>query len=116
MKLVLLMLFLGIFCLNTAFAQDEPVKIDAKEKSQVVDSIAKFMTERYVFPDKGKEMGDLVLANLKKGDYNEITDPRELASKLSEDLLTVNNDRHIGVMYMPERIAMMQAAREDQDR
>jgi len=114
-KLLLLILFLGTICMNAAYSQEEPLKIDANERSQVVDSIAKFMTESYVFPDKGKEMGDLVLANLKEGDYDDITDPREFARKLSEDLLTVNNDRHIGVMYMPERIAMMKAAQEDED-
>lgn len=96
-------------------AQENDVKIDAKEKAQVVDSIAKFMTERYVFPDKGKEMGDLVLANFKKGMYDEITDPVDFSQQLTEDLLTVNNDRHIGVRYMPERIALMKAAQEDEN-
>jgi len=115
MKIIILTACMLVFGLHTAFTQEESVKIDAKEKSQVVDSIAKFMTERYVFPDKGKEMGDLVIANHKKGNYNDITDPVEFSQKLTEDLLTVNNDRHIGVMYMPERIAMMQAAQEDED-
>jgi C-terminal processing protease CtpA/Prc len=73
------------------------------------------MTERYVFPDKGKEMGDLVLANYEKGMYDEISDPVEFSQRLTEDLLTVNNDRHIGVRYMPERIALMKAAQEDEN-
>ena len=94
-------------------AQEESITIDATERAQVVDSIAKFMTERYVFPDKGKEMGDLVLANLRAGKYDELANPNEFARTLSEDLLTINNDRHIGVMFMPERIAMIKAAEED---
>jgi len=114
MKLLMLSLCMLVFCLQAAFTQEQSAKIDAKERSQVVDSIAKFMTERYVFPDKGKEMGDLVLSNHKAGMYDEITDPNAFAQKLSEDLLTINNDRHIGVMYMPERIAMIQAAEEDE--
>jgi len=106
------MLFL---CIQHVYAQEGSLKIDTKERTQVVDSIAKFMTESYVFPDKGKEMGDLVLKYLKDGNYNEITDPNLFAQKLSEDLLTINNDRHIGVMFMPERIAMMKAAQEDEN-
>lgn len=106
------MLFL---CFQHGFTQEESVKIDAKERVQVVDSIAKFMTDSYVFPDKGKEMGDLVMKNLKDGKYDEITDPNLFAQTLSEDLLTINNDRHIGVMFMPERIAMMQAAQKDEN-
>ncbi|MEZ5083505.1 MAG: hypothetical protein R2750_08655 [Bacteroidales bacterium] len=97
------------------FSQDKVIKIEANEKILVVDSIAKFMTEKYVFPDKGKEMGDLVLKNLKDGKYDDISDPNEFADKLSEDLLTINNDRHIGVRFMPERIAMIKKADEDEN-
>lgn len=95
-------------------ATDMPT-ISEEEKKQVVDSIALFMTDKYVFPDKGKEMGDLVQKNLKDGKYKEINDPREFANQLSQDLLTINNDRHIGVRYMPERIAMIKKAEEDED-
>ncbi len=112
--LILVIGFL-LVCFQSGYSQENKLVFDASEKALVVDSIAKFMTERYVFPDKGKEMGDLVLANFKAGQYDDINKPEEFAQQLSADLLTVNNDRHIGVMYMPERIAMMQAAEEDED-
>jgi hypothetical protein len=112
---IILVLGMLFSCYQFGYSQEASVILDANEKAQVVDSIAKFMTERYVFPDKGKEMGDLVLENLKAGNYDDITSPEEFAQKLSEDLLTVNNDRHIGVMFMPERIAMINAAEEDED-
>ena len=48
------------FSTISMFAQDENnSKISSGEKKQVIDSIARFMTDYYVFPDKGKEMGDL---------------------------------------------------------
>ena len=96
------------------YSQETISKIDANERSQVIDSIAKMMNDSYIFPDKGKEMGDLLLANRKAGKYDKITNPSEFAQKLSEDLLTINNDRHIGVMFMPERIAMIKEAEEDE--
>ncbi len=102
---IILVLGMLFSCYQFGYSQEASVILDANERAQVVDSIAKFMTERYVFPDRGKEMGDLVLENLKAGNYDDITSPQEFAQKLSEDLLTVNNDRHIGVMFMPERIA-----------
>lgn len=113
-KFILALGFL-ILCCQIGYSQEKVIKIDAQERSLVVDSIAKFMNEKYVFPDKGKEMGELLLANLKEGKYDEITEPGEYAQKLSEDLLTVNNDRHIGVMYIPERIALIKKAREDEN-
>ncbi|HSG67689.1 MAG TPA: S41 family peptidase [Bacteroidales bacterium] len=111
----LLLAIMLLAALQTTFAQENQATIDAAERSLVVDSIAKFMTDYYVFPDKGKEMADLVVANLKAGKYDEITDPVEFSQKLSEDLLTINNDRHIGVRYMPERIALMKKAEEDEN-
>ena len=115
MKKITLLLGMLLFCFHIGYSQDAPLKIDTKERTLVIDSIAKFMNENYVFPDKGKEMGDLLLANLKAGKYDEITNPNEFAQKLSEDLLTINNDRHIGVMFMPERIAMIKEAEEDEN-
>jgi hypothetical protein len=104
-----------MLCGGMGYSQETSSKIDANERSVVIDSIAKFMNENYVFPDKGKEMGDLLSANRKAGKYDEITNPDEFAQKLTEDLLTINNDRHIGVMYMPERIAMIKKAEEDEN-
>jgi hypothetical protein len=98
-----------------SFAQENIAVLTSDEKTQVVDSIALFMTERYVFPEEGKQMGDLVKANLEEGKYDDITDPTAFSRQLTEDLRTVNNDRHIGVMFLPERIAMMQAADEDEN-
>ena len=111
--LILLTLIPAFFRLG--FSQEAEIKINANEKNIVVDSIAKLMSEKYVFPDKGKEMGDIVSKNLKKGKYDDITSPQEFAAQLSQDLLTINNDRHIGVRYMPERIAMIKKAQEDEN-
>lgn len=104
-----------LFCSNIGYSQEAVTSIDANEKAIVIDSIAKFMTDGYVFPDKGKEMGDLLIANYKAGSYDDISDPAEFAQLLTSDLQTINNDRHIGVMFMPERIAMMRAAQEDDE-
>jgi len=113
LKNAFVILFLACASLQL-IAQNEKVNpISQEEKKQVVDSIALFMAEKYVFPDKGKEMGDLVSKNFKNGDYDNLSDPIEFASRLSEDLLTINNDRHIGVRYMPEQIAMLKKADED---
>jgi hypothetical protein len=112
-SLMLFAVLLG-FGVQLAISQEVEISLSQDEKTQVVDSIALFMTERYVFQEEGKQMGDLVQQNLKEGKYDDITDPMAFSRQLTEDLLSVNNDRHIGVMYLPERIAMMQAAIADE--
>ncbi|MBN2172788.1 MAG: S41 family peptidase [Bacteroidales bacterium] len=112
----IMLLFISIDPIQlTAQEVDESHTLTQSEKQQVVDSIAKFMREKYVFPDKGNEMGELVLNNFKAGSYDGISDPRKFADVLSEDLLTINNDRHIGVRYMPERIALMKKSETDEN-
>jgi len=109
--ILLIVIFLGFP--GTTIAQEAEAKIDANEQKLVIDSVAKIMKERYVFPDKGEEIGDLVRKNLKEGKYNDIEDPQQFAMKLTNDLRIVNNDKHISVLYAPEMIAMVKKAKED---
>jgi hypothetical protein len=115
-KGILFFLSLIIFPCLVSFSQEvlKDYKVNPEEKKQVVDSIALFMERKYVFPDKGKEMGQLVVKNLKEGKYNGISDPQNFAAALTEDLRSVNHDRHIGVMYGPEMIAMMRKGQNEE--
>ena len=81
----------------------------------VVDSLAYKMENLYVFPDKGLEMADYIRSQYKAGAYDGVNDARAFASMLTDDLVSVTEDLHIGVGYSPERIAMRKAQRENQD-
>lgn len=108
---VLILFYLaGLF--SSVIAQETKI-LSSQEKNDVIDSIAKLMEEKYVFPDVGKTIGDKVKDNLQKGNYDKITDYRKFASKVTEDLRSINNDRHIGLRYAPEYIAMAKKAEAD---
>ncbi|MCB2222381.1 MAG: S41 family peptidase [Bacteroidetes bacterium] len=109
--IILLMVTSVPLCLK---AQEETT-LAQPEKKEVVDSIAFLMTEKYVFPDVGKEMGNLVLQNFEKGKYAEIHSHQEFAEALTMDLRSVSNDKHIGIRYNPERIAMQKKAEADEE-
>jgi len=86
--------------------QETGINLQKEEISLVVDSAAKFMRDFYVFPDKGTEISHVLLDKLAKGKYDSFKDPQEFAEQLTEDLRSVNNDRHIGVSYSPESIRL----------
>ncbi len=111
---LIMAIFMLVAMSGLAYTQEKPV-IDQAERAQVVDSIALFMQEKYVFPDVGEQMGTLLKENLRKGEYDELDDPREFAARITEDLRSVSHDKHIGMRYSPEMIAMYQKAREDED-
>jgi hypothetical protein len=115
MIIILAILFMGFAGISLGQTDQPEIKLTKQEKAQVVDSITRFMADKYVFPDMGKKMGDLITQNLKDGAYENISNPQDFAGKLTEDLRTVNNDRHIGVQYNPEYIAMMKKANADEN-
>ncbi|MDQ7797594.1 MAG: S41 family peptidase [Candidatus Edwardsbacteria bacterium] len=81
--------------------------IDKAIRKSVVDSVSKLLADNYVFPDKAKAMSALLRKNLKVGTYDRLSNPEEFAERLTNDLRSVTKDRHLAVIYGPQRIAQM---------
>ncbi len=74
------------------------------DKEKVVNRLADLMNRNYVFPEKGKEMHDLIKRKYEGGSYDDIQTQEEFARVLNRDLRFVQNDKHIRVRYSPERV------------
>jgi len=85
-------------------AADMSLKIDAATRARVIDGAVAKLNEFYVFPETAKKMAEAVQARLKSGGYDAITDADEFASKLTEDLRAVSNDKHLGVNFSARAI------------
>jgi hypothetical protein len=103
MKKIILTLGLGAV-IGFSYAQQP---IAATDIPAVIDKLSKEVDNNYVFPDKGKQMGELVKKNSKAKKYSKISDPYALAAMLTDDLRSVANDKHLGVMYAPGMFEMM---------
>ncbi len=82
--------------------QLEDKTIDAQVQKEIIDSVCMALDSVYVFPAVAMDMGDHVRELYKKGEYKELTSTREFTRKLTEDLRSISNDRHIGVRYMAD--------------
>ncbi len=105
LNLKLIVIFITfILAAKISFAQQEPVKFsfDSKVKQQTVKKISNLLDENYIFPDLAKKMGTLIKQNLAAGSYDGIDDPMKFAEKLTADLQSVSNDKHIRVRFSPE--------------
>lgn len=80
---------------------DSRKPIDPKIQSAIIDSVAKALTDTYVFPDKASEMEKFVRKQFKNNAYKDLTDPLAFTAKLSEDLRSITHDGHLGVRYYP---------------
>jgi len=104
---------LAIFSVSgQVIAQNKVLTISKEEKKQVVDSVAKFMTDYYVFPDIGKQIADVLIKKHKKGVYKPAKTYFEFSELLNKDLLSINNDRHIGMGYDPQEIKMRKESKK----
>lgn len=79
-------------------------RIDAAERTRAVLGAITNLNEYYVFPDVAKRMGDTVQANLKRGDYDAITNGLAFASRLTDDFQSVSHDKHLRVNFTAGRI------------
>jgi hypothetical protein len=112
MKKYFFAVLLLVFSIRVIAGQERPKAIDAGGQKAVIDAVAAVLEKQYVFPDKAREMGNLIKKNLKAGKYKPLDDPQAFALKLSADLQSVSHDRHLGVRYAPQQILEMRTPDE----
>ncbi|MFY7839010.1 MAG: S41 family peptidase [Lacibacter sp.] len=105
-----------IFCfvlLSSAHAQ-----ITAQQKSETIDSVVKLMNERYTFPETARQIELFLRKQQAANVYDSITDGNSFAAKLTNDIRSICNDKHVTIRYSPEvlpvnRGNMMQISEEE---
>jgi hypothetical protein len=90
----------------SALAQGPPVPapppLDGATRQRVVEKIVGELHARYVLPGAVKVMEESLRAKLRGGVYDAITDVRQFAAALTQDLREAGKDSHLFVTYDPE--------------
>lgn len=81
-----------------AEAQSGPATLDAALKREAVETGARILRDRYIFPDVGEQTAQALEAALADGRYDELSDYSTFATRLTEDLQAVAKDKHLRVM------------------
>jgi retinol-binding protein 3 len=99
-----------VLAAGAALAQqpEQPdLTIDAATRTRVIDGVLKRLNDSYVFPEVAKKMEQSIRERVSKKEYDQVTSAKEFASKLTNDLQGVSNDKHLRVRYsnraIPER-------------
>ena len=99
-----------VLAAGAALAQqpEQPdLTIDAATRTRVIDGVLKRLNDSYVFPEVAKKMEQSIRERVSKKEYDQVTSAKEFASKLTNDLQAVSNDKHLRVRYsnraIPER-------------
>ena len=80
------------------------------EITAVVTQIVDLLAKDYVFPDVGQRAGSVISAALAAGRYPDGLDVPELAARVTEDLQSVNGDKHLRLLYSEEPLREDDAA------
>jgi len=78
---------------------DREKRFSSQVKREVVESLAKELNEKYVFPDLGGALAKTLMDNLNQGLYETVANQKHFAEMLTRDLRSVCNDQHIHVVY-----------------
>jgi C-terminal processing protease CtpA/Prc len=78
--------------------------VDAAARKQVIETLAKNLEDRYVFPDIAKQMSTAMRERIQRGEYDQVTSASAFAKLLTEHLRAISHDKHLGVRYSAETI------------
>lgn len=110
MNKLLIILSTALIFASVSFGQgQERIILDAKIKKQTIDSACVLLVKNYIFPDQGQKMANLLKKNLKAGIYANFSDPEEFVNRLTSDIRSINNDRHLAVRFGPRFVEQLRS-------
>lgn len=95
-----------------AFTQD---KLSNAEKDSVIVKIKELIIENYVFVNEITNVNHSIDSLFKTEKYNKITNYKEFAQTLTDDLRGITKDLHFRVNYNPDFIKMILSEPEDDE-
>ena len=82
-------------------APPEPPTLSAADRAAIIDDIAAKLDATYIFAETAAAMGEHLRAQLAAGAYDELVSLPDFTRRLTEDLQSVSNDRHLRVGWDP---------------
>jgi C-terminal processing protease CtpA/Prc len=70
----------------------------------IVDHVVRLVDEHYIFPEIGARVGHVLTDQSAVGRYAAATDAAALATLVTEDLQSVNGDKHLRLLYSADEV------------
>lgn len=92
------LVFLGLTMVDDTNGQ----ALTAELRRQTINDLAALLPERYAYKEVGPRLQKLLEDNLKAGRYDKFSSPLEFSLAVTEDLRSLQPDRHLALNYSPE--------------
>jgi len=101
-KPALILFTILILCAWEVRAQITSTPLTAEIKKQTIDDLSALLPERYAYKEFGQKLQQLLQQNLKAGKYDSYNSPQDFSTAVTNDLRSLNPDRHLALNYNPE--------------
>ena len=91
-KLICYILLIGFTC---GFSQPADKMLSSEEQVQILRTISRLMIDNYIHKDIGVNCAQFIENRIEENTYSHITHPREFARRVTEDLRSIHQDKHI---------------------
>lgn len=75
------------------------MKVDRALQVEAIDTLVAKLNAHYVFPDKARQLKALLRQRQREGKYDGVTDGKQLAEQLTDDLHGAAHDLHMEVLF-----------------
>ncbi len=108
LPVTVLLLLSAIWC----GANDE---LTSEETSEVIEELSSTLQDYYVFPDVGTQYAEMLSKYLQEGSYDEYVDRKSFAERVTKDLKSLHDDRHLSLKDLAthqEKMAELKSSTE----
>lgn len=77
------------------------IVVDRAMRTEAVDTLVAKLNDHYVFPEKARQIEAVLRQRQREGKYDGITDGKQFARQLTDDVHGVAHDLHMGVRFSP---------------
>ena len=78
--------------------------VDRATRQEVIDTLVAKLNAHYVFPDKARQIEAALRQRQQEGKYDTLTDGKQLAQQLTDDVRGVAHDLHMGIYFSPRPV------------
>ncbi|MES2298965.1 MAG: S41 family peptidase [Pseudomonadota bacterium] len=101
---------LSLFVLTVTSAVAAPpaapteTEMNRAAHAEIIDTLLAKLNSNYVFPEKAKEVEVVLRQRQRDGKYDAITDGKQFAIQLSDDIEAVIHDKHLSVRFSSREV------------
>lgn len=101
-KAFLWLVMILILFIAAQYCVGQSQTLTAETKKQTINDLSALLVDRYAYKETGQKLQQLLHQNLNAGKYDSYNSPVEFSIAVTNDLRSLNSDRHLALNYSPQ--------------